>query len=91
MRFKNVYNDDAPKRSGGIEKGTHYFQEIVAMNEAKRVWMKLCFCEHANEACMKSVVEHDESKRQICTLRGFGAVTTNRRVALDCGDEMLPG
>lgn len=78
FKFKNewendVYNDDAPKRSGVIEKGIRYFQEIVTMNEAKRVWMKICFCKHINEACMKNPVEHDESKRQICSLRAFAA------------------
>lgn len=37
MSYKNVYNDDAPKRSGVIEEGTRYFQEIVTMNVAERV------------------------------------------------------
>jgi hypothetical protein len=31
--MKNLFNVDALKRSGGIDVGTHYFEEIVAMNE----------------------------------------------------------
>lgn len=37
LRKKNIYNDDAPKRSGVIEKGTRYFQEIVTMNNEVRM------------------------------------------------------
>ena len=94
FKFKNewendVYNDDAPKRSGVIEKGIRYFQEIVAMNEAKRVWMKICFCKHINEACIKEVVEHNESKRQICTPRAFAA-NWKPQISFDLR-KMLPG
>lgn len=76
-------NDDAPKRSGVIEKGTRNFQEIVTMNGA-RMDENMLLYKLTNEACMKNAVEHDESKRQFRIARGLWD-TENRRMVLNCG------
>jgi hypothetical protein len=78
MKRTKVHNDDAPKRSGAIEKGTRSYQELVTVNASLLDEnMEICFCEFTNGACMENDVEHDETERQICNACGFVVVVEN--------------
>jgi hypothetical protein len=59
MKEKNVFSADAPKRSGGLDAGTRYFEEIVAMNVTQP--MKIRFYENIDGACISIKLQERQS------------------------------
>lgn len=68
-RVKNMFNVDALKRSGVIDEGTRYFEEIVAMNVGARVF-KVRECQHGNQHARSVILgtcELSESQQKLKT------------------------